>query len=173
MEIATCFSMEAVVLDSFYSAVVGEEDTIIMLDIQEILRYLPHRYPFLLVDRVLELVPGERIVAIKNVTYNEPFFPGHFPGKPVFPGVLILEALAQAAAILSFKTVNFTPGPDAVVYYAGVDQARFKRPVVPGDTLRLEAKILRTMRHIWKYEVRALVGDELAAEAEIMCALKE
>lgn len=144
-----------------------------MIDIQEILTYLPHRYPFLLVDRVLELDKGKRIVALKNVTVNEPFFPGHFPNQPIFPGVLILEALAQAAAVLSFVTMERKPSPDSVVYYAGIDNARFKRPVVPGDQLLLEVEILRTMRHIWRYAARARVGEALAAEAEILCALKE
>ncbi len=144
-----------------------------MIPIDEILTYLPHRYPFLLIDRVVALEPGQSITALKNVTYNEPFFPGHFPNQPIFPGVLILEALAQAAAILSFVTMGRKPTPDSVVLYAGIDKARFKRPVVPGDQLLLEVSILRTMRHIWRYAATARVGDELAAEAELMCALKE
>ncbi|MDX9699520.1 MAG: 3-hydroxyacyl-ACP dehydratase FabZ [Rhodocyclaceae bacterium] len=142
------------------------------MDINEILNYLPHRYPFLLVDRVVEMEEGKRIVAIKNVTINEPFFPGHFPHRPVMPGVLILEAMAQAAALLSFKTSGQTPDDNSVVYFAGIDGARFKRPVVPGDQLILEAEIIRTMRNIWKYKATARVGDELAAEAELMCAIK-
>lgn len=142
------------------------------MDINEILQYLPHRYPFLLVDRVLELEEGKRVLALKNVTMNEPFFPGHFPHRPVMPGVLILEALAQAAAVLSFKTMGQKPDENSVVYFAGIDKARFKRPVSPGDQLLLEVSIARTMRNIWKYDAMARVGDEVAAEAELMCALK-
>lgn len=142
------------------------------MDINEILQYLPHRYPFLLVDRVLEIEEGVRILALKNVTMNEPFFTGHFPNRPVMPGVLILEALAQAAAVLSFKTMGHKPDPDSVVYFAGIDNARFKRPVLPGDQLLLDVSISRKMRNIWKYNATARVGDELAAEAELMCALK-
>lgn len=142
------------------------------MDINEILEYLPHRYPFLLVDRVLEIEEGVRILALKNVTINEPFFPGHFPNRPVMPGVLILEALAQAAAVLSFKTMGHKPDPDSAVYFAGIDNARFKRPVLPGDQLLLDVSISRKMRNIWKYKATARVGEELAAEAELMCALK-
>lgn len=142
------------------------------MDINEILQYLPHRYPFLLVDRILELEEGKRVLAVKNVTINEPFFPGHFPHRPVMPGVLILEALAQAAAVLSFKTMGQKPDENSVVYFAGIDKARFKRPVVPGDQLLLEVSISRTMRNIWKYKAEARVGEDLAAEAELMCALK-
>jgi len=142
------------------------------MDINEILQYLPHRYPFLLVDRILELEEGKRVLALKNVTINEPFFPGHFPHRPVMPGVLILEALAQAAAVLSFKTMGQKPDENSVVYFAGIDKARFKRPVLPGDQLLLEVSISRTMRNIWKYKAQARVGDEIAAEAELMCALK-
>ncbi len=143
------------------------------LEITEIMRHLPHRYPFLLVDRVLELVPGERVVAIKNVTMNEPHFPGHFPHHPVMPGVLIIEALAQAAGLLAFRTSDKEPGPDTVIYFVGIDNARFKRPVVPGDQLRLEAEITRNMRGIWKFSARARVGDQLACEAELMCTLRD
>lgn len=142
------------------------------MDINEILQYLPHRYPFLLVDRILELEEGKRVLALKNVTINEPFFPGHFPHRPVMPGVLILEALAQAAAVLSFKTMGQKPDENSVVYFAGIDKARFKRPVLPGDQLLLEVSISRTMRNIWKYKAEARVGDEIAAQAELMCALK-
>ena len=144
-----------------------------VMDIIEVKKYLPHRYPFLLVDRVLELVPGETIVAIKNVTANEEFFNGHFPHSPVMPGVLMIEAMAQAAAILSFKTQNLIPDEKSVLYFAGIDNTRFKRPVVPGDQLRLEIKILRNMRGIWKYQGVAKVGDEVAVEAELMCAIKQ
>ena len=142
------------------------------LDITEILKYLPHRYPFLLVDRILELEEGQRVLALKNVTINEPFFPGHFPHHPVMPGVLIVEALAQAAAVLAFRTHGSVPDDDSVVYFAGIDKARFKRPVVPGDQLMLEARISRNMRNIWKFEGVARVDGELAAEAELMCAIK-
>jgi len=142
------------------------------MDINEILHYLPHRYPFLLVDRILELEENKRVVAVKNVTINEPFFPGHFPGRPVMPGVLILEAFAQAAAVLSFVTVSHKPDNNSEVYYAGIDNARFKRPVIPGDQLIMDITITRSMRHIWKYHGIARVGDEMAAEADFMCALK-
>jgi len=143
------------------------------MNIHEILQYLPHRYPFLLVDRVTELVEGESIVAIKNVTMNEPFFPGHFPHHPVMPGVLIVEAMAQAAAILSFKTMGALPDDDSVVYFAGIDGVRFKRPVTPGDQLVMSVQILNTKRNIWKYKAVARVDGEVAAEAELMCALKK
>lgn len=143
-----------------------------VMDINEIRNYLPHRYPFLLVDRILEMEDGKRVLALKNVTINEPFFPGHFPHRPVMPGVLILEALAQAAAVLSFKSSGETPDENSLVYFAGIDGARFKRPVVPGDQLLLEVTILRNMRNIWKYKAVARVGDEIAAEAELMCAIK-
>ncbi|MBL8443874.1 MAG: 3-hydroxyacyl-ACP dehydratase FabZ [Zoogloeaceae bacterium] len=142
------------------------------MEINEILEYLPHRYPFLLVDRVLEMEVGSRVLALKNVTMNEPFFPGHFPHRPVMPGVLILEALAQAAALLSFKSAGQKRDDNSVVYFAGIDKARFKRPVVPGDQLLLECSITRSMRNIYKYQAIARVGDELAAEAELMCAIK-
>ena len=142
------------------------------MDIHEVLKYLPHRYPFMLIDRVLTLEPGRRITALKNVSFNEPHFPGHFPYHPVMPGVLILEAMAQAAAILSFKTAGRAPDGDAVYYFAGIDGARFKRPVVPGDQLTLEVEILRTMRGVWKYKGVARVDGELAAEAQLLCSLK-
>ncbi|MFZ0107042.1 MAG: 3-hydroxyacyl-ACP dehydratase FabZ [Thiobacillus sp.] len=142
------------------------------MDIDEVMRHLPHRYPFLLVDRVLECEPGKRIVALKNVTMNEPHFPGHFPHHPVMPGVLILEALAQAAAVLSYVTENKLPDDSSVVYFAGIDGARFKKPVVPGDQLILKAELLRNMRGIWKYATRAEVDGELVAEAEMMAALR-
>jgi 3-hydroxyacyl-[acyl-carrier-protein] dehydratase len=144
-----------------------------VMDIKEVMKFLPHRYPFLLIDRVLELVPGERVLALKNVTINEEFFNGHFPHAPVMPGVLIIEAMAQAAAILSFKTQGIVPDENSVLYFAGIDNTRFKRPVVPGDQLRFDVTILRTMRGIWKYKGIARVGDEVAAEAELMCAIKQ
>ncbi len=143
------------------------------LDIHEVLRHLPHRYPFLLVDRVLDFVPEQSLTAIKNVTINEPFFQGHFPHRPVMPGVLILEALAQASAILSFKTLGSLPNEKSVYYFVGIDKARFKRPVEPGDQLRLEAKLMRRMRGMWLFEATAYVGEEVAASAELMCTYRE
>ncbi len=144
-----------------------------MMDIHEILEHLPHRYPFLLVDRVLELEPGKSIHAYKNVTINEPFFVGHFPHHPVMPGVLIMEALAQAAGILSFKSMDEMPSPDTVFYFAGIDDARFKRPVLPGDQLHLHVEIERQMRGVWKYKAEARVDGLLAAEARLMCAKRD
>jgi 3-hydroxyacyl-[acyl-carrier-protein] dehydratase len=144
-----------------------------IMDIHQILEHLPHRYPFVLVDRVLELEPGKKIKAIKNVSINEPFFPGHFPHHPVMPGVLIVEALAQAAAILSFKTGNFMPSDDSVYYFAGIDKARFKKPVSPGDQLILEVSIDRILKGIWKYNCSASVDGKLVAKADIMCILKD
>ena len=144
-----------------------------VMDINEILHYLPHRYPFLLIDRVLEIEPGVRALALKNVTMNEPFFPGHFPHHPVMPGVLIMEALAQAAGILSFKTMGAKPDDDSVFYFVGIDNARFKKPVLPGDQLHLHVEILRQMRGIWKYKVEARVDGEVVAEAELMCAKRD
>lgn len=142
------------------------------MDIYEILNHLPHRYPFMLVDRVLSLDVGKEIVAVKNVSMNEPFFPGHFPYHPVMPGVLIVEAMAQAAAILSFKTMETKPNDDSVYYFAGIDNARFKKPVSPGDQLILKVKIDRVVRGIWKYSGQALVDDVVVAEADMMCILK-
>ena len=143
------------------------------MDINEILQYLPHRYPFLLVDRVLELEPGKRILALKNVTMNEPFFPGHFPHHPVMPGVLIIEAMAQAAALLSFKSTGVKPDENSVVYFAGIDNARFKRPVEPGDQLVLEASIERAKSGIYKYKTRASGGGETAVGGELVCAMRK
>ena len=142
------------------------------MNINEILSYLPHRYPFLLVDRVIEIEEGKRIVAIKNVTINEPFFPGHFPGHPVMPGVLIVEAMAQVAALLSFKSMGVKPDENSVVLFAGIDKVRFKRQVVPGDQLVFEVEILQGKRNIYKYKGVARVDGQLATEAELMCALK-
>ena len=144
-----------------------------LMDIHQILEHLPHRYPFVLVDRVLEIEPGNKIKAVKNVSINEPFFPGHFPHHPVMPGVLIVEALAQAAAILSFKTGNFMPSDDSVYYFAGIDKARFKKPVSPGDQLILEVSIDRILKGIWKYNCFASVDGKVVAEADIMCILKD
>jgi 3-hydroxyacyl-[acyl-carrier-protein] dehydratase len=140
------------------------------MDIQAILAQLPHRYPFLLVDRVIECVPGKRIHAIKNVTVNEPFFPGHFPGRPTMPGVMILEALAQAAGILAFKTAGVVPDDKSRFYFVGIDGARFRRPVVPGDQLALKATFDRAMRGIWKFTTLAEVAGEEVASATMMVA---
>ena len=142
------------------------------MDIHQILEYLPHRYPILLVDRVLEVVPGERIVALKNVSVNEPFFPGHYPHHPVMPGVLIVEAMAQTAAILSFKTMGGKPDDKSVYYFAGIDGARFKRPVSPGDQLVMEVSIILNKRGIWKFSGVAKVDGQVAAEAELMCTVR-
>lgn len=141
-----------------------------MMDINEIRQYLPHRYPFLLVDRVVELNLKESIVAYKNVTINEPFFNGHFPDHPVMPGVLIIEAMAQAAGVLGFKTMDKKPEDGSIYYFVGSDKVRFKRPVIPGDRLQLEAKIITEKRGIWKFECRATVDGELACSATILCA---
>ncbi len=142
------------------------------MDINEILEHLPHRYPILLVDRVLDVVPGDRIVALKNVSVNEPFFPGHYPHHPVMPGVLIVEALAQAAAILSFKTLGGKPDDKSVYYFVGIDGARFKRPVSPGDQLILEVSIKANKRGLWKFAAQAKVDGQVAAEAELMCTVR-
>jgi 3-hydroxyacyl-[acyl-carrier-protein] dehydratase len=142
------------------------------LDIHKILKKLPHRYPFLLVDRVLELEKNVRIKALKNVTMNEPFFVGHFPARPVMPGVMMLEALAQTAALLSFESLGTEPGEDMVVYFVGIDGARFKRPVEPGDQLILEAAIERSKGGIYKYKTRGSVDGETAVEAELMCTMR-
>ena len=142
------------------------------MDIHEILEHLPHRYPFVLVDRVVSLELGKEIVAIKNVSVNEPYFPGHFPYHPVMPGVLIVEAMAQAAAILSFKTMDTKPSDDSVYYFAGIDSARFKKPVSPGDQIVLNVKIDRILKGIWKYTGVATVDGAVVAEAQMMCILK-
>ncbi len=143
-----------------------------IMDINEIKQYLPHRYPFLLVDRVLELEPGKRIKALKNVSANEEFFQGHFPHFPVMPGVLIIEALAQAAALLSFKSMDKKLDDKSVYYFVGIDGARFKRPIVPGDTLTLEAQIVNERRGLVKFAARALVGEVVACEAELLCTMR-
>lgn len=143
------------------------------VDISEILKYLPHRYPFLLVDRVLELELDRRVLALKNVTINEPFFTGHFPHLPVMPGVLVVEAMAQAAGILSFATMGRRSDDNSVFYFAGIDEARFKRPVVPGDQLHLDVQILRKSRMLWKFKGTATVDGQVVAEAQLMCALRE
>jgi 3-hydroxyacyl-[acyl-carrier-protein] dehydratase len=143
-----------------------------MLDIHQILRKLPHRFPFLLVDRVLTIEPGKSIRALKNVTINEPFFSGHFPHRPVMPGVLMIEALAQAAAVLSFVTLDIEPDDKTVYYFAGIDGARFKRPVEPGDQLFLDVTLDRMKAGISKFSARALVGEEVAVEAQLLCTMR-
>jgi 3-hydroxyacyl-[acyl-carrier-protein] dehydratase len=143
------------------------------MDIHQILQHLPHRYPFLLVDRVIDVVPGEKITALKNVTVNEPFFPGHYPHHPVMPGVLIVEAMAQAAAILSFKSMGNKPDDNSVYYFVGIDGARFKRPVTPGDQLIMEVKLLMSKRGMWKFAATAKVDGQLAAEAELICTVRQ
>ncbi|HYG32320.1 MAG TPA: 3-hydroxyacyl-ACP dehydratase FabZ [Methylophilaceae bacterium] len=142
------------------------------MDIHAILQHLPHRYPFVLVDKVLSLELGKEIVALKNVSVNEPYFPGHFPYHPVMPGVLIVEAMAQAAAILSFRTMETKPNDDSIYYFAGIDKVRFKKPVSPGDQLILKVRIDRILRGIWKYCGEASVDGVVVAEAEMMCILK-
>ncbi len=142
------------------------------LDINQIKQYLPHRYPLLLVDRVLDWESGKNITAIKNVTINEEFFVGHFPHKPVMPGVLTIEALAQTAALLAFLTTGQKPDDNAVVYFVGIDGARFKRPVEPGDQLKMQVEILRQARGIWKFHAKATVDDQLVVEAELMCTMR-
>lgn len=143
------------------------------MDIHQILKMLPHRYPILLVDRVLEVEKGKRIKAIKNVTINEDFFNGHFPHRPVMPGVLMLEALAQTAALLSFETLGEVPDDKTVYYFAGIDGARFKRPVEPGDQLILEVELERMKAGIFKFKAWASVGTERAVEAELMCTMRK
>ena len=142
------------------------------LDIHQILKKLPHRYPILLVDRVLEIEDGKRIKALKNVTINEPFFTGHFPHRPVMPGVLMLEAMAQTAALLSFATLDITLDEKTVYYFAGIDAARFKRPVGPGDQLVMDVTLGRAKSGIFKFHGVARVGEELACEAELMCTMR-
>ena len=142
------------------------------MDIHEILDFLPHRYPFLLIDRVLSCDPGKSIVALKNVTINEPFFPGHYPHHPVMPGVLVIEAMAQAAALMSFKSQGTKPDDNTVYYFVGIDGARFKRPVVPGDQLIIKVETIRNARGLWKFKAWAEVEGKLAAEAEIMCTMR-
>ena len=140
------------------------------LDITAILERLPHRYPFLLVDRVLEIEAGKRVVALKNVTYNEPFFPGHFPHRPVMPGVLIIEALAQAAGVLAFKTVNVVPDVDTRFYFVAIDNARFRKPVEPGDQMVLKVELMRAFKGIYRFKGVAEVEGKEVASAEMMVA---
>ena len=142
------------------------------MDIHQILKKLPHRYPILLVDRVLSVEEGKKIRALKNVTINEPYFVGHFPHRPVMPGVLMLEAMAQTAALLSFSTPGSGPSENSVIYFAGIDGARFKRPVEPGDQLIIEVELIRAKAGIYKYKGEARVGNDLACEAELMCTMR-
>lgn len=143
------------------------------MDITEIREYLPHRYPFLLVDRVIDLELGETITAIKNVTINEPFFDGHFPGLPIMPGVLIIEAMAQAAGILGFKTLDKKPSDGSIYMFVGADKMRFKKPVVPGDQLSLKAAIVSSRSGLWKFDCRAEVDGKMVAAGQILCADRE
>ncbi|MGV8804303.1 MAG: 3-hydroxyacyl-ACP dehydratase FabZ [Polaromonas sp.] len=143
-----------------------------MMDIHQILKLLPHRYPILLVDRVLEIETGKSIKALKNVSINEPFFMGHFPHRPVMPGVLMLEAMAQAAALLSFSTAGVTPDDKTVYYFAGIDGARFKRPVGPGDQMIMDVSLLRMKGGIFKFKGVTRVDDQIACEAELMCTMR-
>ena len=144
-----------------------------MMNIDEILKHLPHRYPFLLIDRVLTIEPDKRIVAMKNVTINEPFFVGHFPYHPVMPGVLVIEAMAQAAAILTFRSNNHLPDDKSIYYFVGIDNARFKRPVIPGDQLIMEVTVLQRRAATAKLSAVARVGDAVVAEAELMTVMVE
>lgn len=144
-----------------------------LIDIKGILEQLPHRYPFVLVDRVLELEPNKRILAQKNVSYNEPFFPGHFPIHPVMPGVLIVEALAQAAGLLSFNSMEGGRSENSVYYFVGIDNCRFKRPVTPGDVLLLDVEVTKVSRGIGKYTAKALVDGKVVAEADLMCTIRD
>ncbi|MBI2780150.1 MAG: 3-hydroxyacyl-ACP dehydratase FabZ [Gammaproteobacteria bacterium] len=143
------------------------------LDIREVLKHLPHRYPFMLVDRVLNCVPGESLVALKNVSFNEPFFQGHFPDRPIMPGVLIIEALAQATGILAFITTNTRPTERSLYYFVGIDNARFKQPVIPGDQLILDVTVTRVIKTVWKFHAVAKVNDKVVASADLMCAERE
>ena len=143
------------------------------IDIHEIQRLLPHRYPFLLVDRVIAFTPGESLVAIKNISYNEPQFTGHFPKRVIMPGVLILEALAQATGLLAFKTADDVQSDNALYYLAGIDNARFKKPVEPGDQLKLSVKLVKNKRNLWKFSGEASVDGEVVVTADIMCVNQE
>jgi len=143
------------------------------MDIHRVLEYLPHRYPFLMIDRVLECEAGKKVVALKNVTINEPYFGGHFPNHPVMPGVLIIEALAQAAAILTFTTEDHKPDEKMVYYFVGIDNARFKKPVTAGDTLHLHVTLIRNARGLWKFHGEARVEDAVVAEADLLCTIRE
>ncbi len=149
-----------------------QQPEISVMDIHQVMQHLPHRYPFLLIDRVIDYKLGEYLHAIKNITVNEPCFTGHFPHRPVMPGVLILEALAQATGILAFKTMNELPSEDSLYYFVGIDNARFKKPVEPGDQVILKVNVLRRKKDMWKFEAEALVDDQVVCSAELMCAKK-
>ena len=144
-----------------------------MMEIKEIMNILPHAYPFLLVDRIIEIEPGKRAVGIKNVTYNEPFFPGHFPGRPIMPGVLIVEAMAQTAGILVFNSMPHQEQHKMPVYFLGIDNVRFRKPVIPGDQLRLEAEITKHRQAVWGFAGKTLVDGKLVAEAELLAMMGE
>jgi len=148
-------------------------NTLNSMDINDVLEHLPHRYPFLLIDRVSDYKESEYLNGFKNVSFNEPFFTGHFPHRPVMPGVLILEALAQATGILAYKSTGKTPSDESLYYLVGIDKARFKQPVVPGDQLQLEVKVVKTMRGVWKFDGKALVDGKVVCEAELMCAERD
>jgi len=150
----------------------SDSNEISMMDIHEVMKHLPHRYPFLLIDRVLDFKLGEHLHAIKNITVNEPCFTGHFPHRPVMPGVLILEALAQATGILAFKTMNELPSEDSLYYFVGIDNARFKRPVEPGDQVHLKVVVERRKRDMWKFKAEATVDGQVVCSADLMCAKK-
>jgi beta-hydroxyacyl-ACP dehydratase FabZ len=141
-----------------------------MIDINEIMQLMPHSYPFLLVDRILEFEPAKRIVGIKNVTFNEPYFTGHFPQRPIMPGVLIIEALAQTGGVLAFKSF---PEKKGLVFFTGIDDARFRKPVIPGDQVKLVLEVIKHRREIWVFEGKAYVDNEVVAEARIMAMLKQ
>ncbi len=143
------------------------------MDINDVLEHLPHRYPFLLVDKVLDFEPGKSLLALKNVTYNEPQFTGHFPNKPILPGVLVIEALAQATGILAYKSTNSKPDGKSLYYLVGIDKARFKRPVNPGEQLMLKVEVIKNMRGVWKFKAVATVDDNMVASAELMCAERD
>jgi len=149
------------------------ENTLNTMDIYEVLKHLPHRYPFLLVDRVTDYKENEYLSAFKNISYNEPFFQGHFPHHPVMPGVLILEALAQATGLLAYKSTATTPTEESLYYFVGIDKARFKQPVEPGDQLTLDVKVVRSRRGVWKFEGVAKVDGKVVCEAELMCAERD
>jgi len=148
-------------------------NTLNSMDINDVLEHLPHRYPFLLIDRVSDYKEGEYLYGFKNVSFNEPFFTGHFPHRPVMPGVLILEALAQATGILAYKSTGTVPSDESLYYLVGIDKARFKQPVVPGDQLQLEVKVIKTMRGIWKFDGKASVDGKVVCSAELMCAERD
>ena len=149
------------------------ENQLNSMDILDILEHLPHRYPFLLVDKVIDFEPGKSLLALKNVTYNEPQFTGHFPHNPILPGVLVIEALAQATGILAYKSTGTKPNAESLYYLVGIDKARFKRPVNPGEQLMLKVEVIKNMRGVWKFKAVATVDDQLVASAELMCAERD